>query len=142
MSTKLSRQELIRIAELLISDEVSDHGEASRLLQLFEDSVPYPNGADLIMFYRHEFRNAAELVDFALGQEIARKLSREELIAVVDKLMTADVSNDIESQRLGRLFNANVPHPGGTDLIFYPAKEFKSAQELVDYALSYRGKPT
>jgi hypothetical protein len=121
-----------------MSGNLSSGDEECRLLQQFEDNVPYPNGADLIMFYKHEFKDAAELVDFALGQEQPKRLSRQELIAIAKKLMIADISSDIEHERLGKQFNENVPHPDGTGLIFYPKIDFETAEELVDYALAYK----
>ena len=68
---------------------------------------------------------------------MGRKLTREELIEVARKLMTADVSSDDEVNRLAGLFNRNVPHPGGTDLIFYPEIEFETPEQVVEYALAY-----
>ena len=138
MPKRLSRQELISIAEKLMSNDVSSSAETDHLIQGFEANLPYPNAAELIFFSKREFKSAAELVDFALGREKAKKLSREELIAVTKKLMTADISSEVESERLARQFIENVPHPNGTDLIFYPKIEFKTAEELVDYALSYK----
>src|SRR5262249_30056234 len=103
------------------------------------DGVPYPYPSELILYFQHEFKDSTALVDFALGQEKVPKLSREELVVVARKLMTADIANEVESARLDDMFNENVPHPDGTDLIFYPKKEFKSPEELVDYALAYKG---
>ena len=139
MPQRLSRQQLIDIVEKLIAGTASNAEEEARLIQQFEANVLYPDAAELIFFEKHEFKDAGELVDFALGQEKVRKLSREELIAVAKKLMTADISSEVESERLGRLFNANVPHPEGHGLIFHPKIRFKTAEELVDYALSYKG---
>jgi hypothetical protein len=139
MSQKLSRQQLIAITKKLLAGKVSSAAETNRLLQQFEDNVPYHYGADLIVHYRHEFKNAAELVDFALGQEKVKKLSRAELIAIAKRLMSDhDVPSDVETERLGRQFDGNVPHPDGIGLIFYPKIEFKTAEDLVDYALAYQ----
>ena len=54
--------------------------------------------------------------------------------------MTGDFSvrNEIESTRLCRMFRANVPHPDGTDLIYWPKVNFDNPEELVDYALAYK----
>jgi hypothetical protein len=68
---------------------------------------------------------------------MGRKLTRDELVEVARKLMTADVSSDAEVNRLAGVFNRNVPHPGGTDLIFYPEIEFETPEQVVDYALAY-----
>jgi hypothetical protein len=138
MCKRLSRQELIAITEKLLAGTASSEAEAIHLLQQFEDSVPYHYGADLIVHYRHEFKNAAELVDFALAQEKIKELSRQELIAIAKKLMNTDVSSDVETERLARQFDGNVPHPDGISLIFHPKIEFKTAEDLVDYALAYK----
>jgi hypothetical protein len=65
-------------------------------------------------------------------------VSRNELIEITRKLMTADIANEFESNYLARLFNDNIPHPAKTDLIFYPKIDFKTPEELVDYALAYK----
>jgi hypothetical protein len=49
-----------------------------------------------------------------------------------------DVPGHVETARLARQFNGNVPHPDGIGLIFYPKIEFKTAEHLVDYALAYK----
>jgi hypothetical protein len=135
---RLSKHELINIVERLMNNDFSNDTELDHLANEFEANVWYPYAADLIFDSRHEFKDAAALVDFALGEEKTKKLSHEELIAVTKKLITADISSEVESQRLARQFNENVPHPDGTDLIFYPKIRFKTAEELVDYALAYK----
>ncbi len=135
---RLSKQELVKIAERLMNNNSLSQKELNHLIDEFEENVGYPQAADLIFLERHEFKDAAEIVDFALGEEKVKKLSREELIAVTRKLMTADISSELESERLSRLFDANVPHPDKGDLIFYPKIEFKTPEELVDYALAYK----
>jgi Colicin immunity protein / pyocin immunity protein len=149
MPQGLSRDELVAIAEKLMpiadgltSGEIPWSPEIDRLVEQFDEEIPlWEMAADLIFNWKHEFKDAGELVDFALGLEKPRKLSRAELIDVTKKLMTADISSDIESERLGRSFTANIPHPAGTDLIFYPEIHFQTAEELVDYALSYKPDP-
>src|ERR1700722_14004266 len=80
MADKLSRGDLIAIAEkLLVSDRLTQ-AEVLRLIEDFESNLVYPDASELIFTYRDEFRNAAEIVDFALGREKLKKLSREELI--------------------------------------------------------------
>jgi hypothetical protein len=137
---RLSKQELVSIVERLMNNDFSDDAELDRLADEFEANVWYPYAADLIFDSRHEFKDAAALVDFALGEEKIKKLSREELLAITKKLITAEISSEVESQRLARQFNENVPHPDGTDLIFYPKIRFKTPEELVDYALAYKPK--
>lgn len=138
MKKKLPRRELVAIVDKLLTQSLSP-SERQQLFQRFEDGVPYPYPSELILHLQHEFKDSTALVDFALGQEKVPKLSRKELVTVARKLMTADIANEVESARLADMFTENVPHPDGTDLIFYPKKEFKSPEELVDYALAYKG---
>src|SRR5258708_6222861 len=138
MAWKLSNQELADIATRLLTDETLRIQDANRLVDEFEENVSYPHAVDLIYNSLHEFKDLAELVAFARGEEEVKKLSRAELISVARKLMTADTENELETERLTRQFNASVPYPDGYCLIFFPKIEFKTAEELVDYALSYR----
>jgi hypothetical protein len=112
--------------------------DAGRLVDELEDNVPYPHAGDLIVHWNHEFRDATDLVDFALGYPGAGKLTKEELIQVARRLMTADVANAVQSERLSRQLKSNIPHPEGDGLIFYPKVEFKTPEELVDYALAHK----
>jgi hypothetical protein len=138
MINKMSRQELIAIAELLLAADSAPRQGLHHLIDEFEANVPWPEAADLIFDNKDEFKSAAECVDFLLGRERKRRLSRDELIEVTRKLMFADVRNEVESARLSGLFEANVPHPDGLDLIFWPKVEFDTPEALVDYALSYK----
>jgi hypothetical protein len=52
--------------------------------------------------------------------------------------MNADTRNEVDSARSAGLFEANVPHPDGTGLIYWPKIEFDTPEALVDYALSYK----
>jgi hypothetical protein len=138
MTKKMSKQELVAIAERLLAGDSTQNPDLRRLIDDFEANIPWPYAVDLIRQNRDEFKSAAECIDFLLGQERKRKLSREELIEVTRKLMFAEVRNEVDSARLAGLFSANVPHPDGTDLIFWPKIEFDTPEALVDYALSYQ----
>lgn len=63
------------------------------------------------------------------------RLDREELIILVDKIMSGEGTEE-EVCYWVALFESNVPHPSGADLIFYPEKEPETAEEVVDIALS------
>ena len=134
---RLSKERLVAIAERLMSDELMTPAEADRLIEDFEAST-YPQATELIFNWRHKFRNTAEIVDYALGDMKLPKLTRDELVEVTRKLMTADVADEFESNYLTNLFNTNIGHPSGSDLIFYPDVGFKTPEELVDYALAYQ----
>jgi hypothetical protein len=134
---RVSKERLVAIAERLMSNEPLSTAEVNRLVDEFNANT-YPDSADFILEWGNRFKNATELVDFALGQLEMKKLTREELIEVTRKLMTADIADEFEATWLCELFVANVPHPAETDLIFYPKVEFKTPEQLVDYALAYK----
>ena len=141
MTARPSRDDLIAIAEKLLKNSYASVAEANELMAQFEKYVPYPNAGELIMFEKDQFRSAAELVDFAFAEEQIPRLSRQELIEVADRIMNCRFTSIVEDERLSRQFDANVPHPDGTGLIFYPkdpSVEFKTAEEVVDYSLAYR----
>ncbi|HEX2653330.1 MAG TPA: hypothetical protein VHN11_06740 [Xanthobacteraceae bacterium] len=135
---KLSREELIAIANKLLNGDFATDAEGRHLFETFEENLPYHYAGDLIDDYSHEFKNATELVDFALGIEDEPKLSREDLIAITKRIMTPETTSKIEHERLCNQFSANVPHPDGICLIYHPKIEFQTPEELVDYALSYK----
>src|SRR6266480_1008603 len=97
IAKRLSRSELITVVDRILNGRFSDEQEENFLLDEFERNAMYPYAADLITFYRNEFKSAEELVDFALNRIKVPKLTREQLIEVARKLMTADIANDIES---------------------------------------------
>ena len=73
-------------------------------------------------------------------------LSRDELIALVERIMRVESSEEAEEDRLIELFESSVAHPAASDLIFYPHKYFgeafrdrsPSAEQVVESALAYR----
>ena len=66
------------------------------------------------------------------------KLSRAELIAVVERIIAVD-GTEAELDEMVSLLQANVPHPAVSDLIFWPeGNKQVSAEEVVDAALSYK----
>jgi hypothetical protein len=73
-------------------------------------------------------------------------LSRDELIALVERIMRVETSDEAEEDRLIELFESSVTHPAASDLIFYPHKYFgeafrrtsPSAKQVVDAALACR----
>ena len=79
------------------------------------------------------------------GPRISRPgaLSRDELIALVEKILRAE-GTKAEHRELVRRFEQSVPHPRATGLIYWPERRADgsfiemSAAEIVDLALSYR----
>ena len=138
MARKLSRKELVAVTEILMAGDKSRNAKIRRLIDDFETTLRWPEAADLIRRNKHEFKDAVECVQFLLGEEKYQKLSRAELVEVTRKLMNADTRNEVDTARMLSLFVANVPHPDGTDLIFWPKIEFDTPEALVDYALSYK----
>jgi Colicin immunity protein / pyocin immunity protein len=71
---------------------------------------------------------------------MGQRLTRSELIDLVERIMRGDSDSQEEADRLVDLFVDSVPHPEADDLIFYPQKTFgrePTAEEVVDAALSY-----
>lgn len=69
------------------------------------------------------------------------RLSRDELIDLVRRAMSAEGRTQEEADDLVDVFVASVPHPEAGDLIFYPRQHFgrePTTEEVVDRALSYR----
>ena len=74
------------------------------------------------------------------------RLSRDELVALVRRIMAAEGETQEEADRLVDLFEANVPHPAATDLIFWPRRALGdqwdgrelTPEDIVDRALAYR----
>lgn len=64
------------------------------------------------------------------------QLTRQKLIALVDRIMKADGTED-EINNMISLLRASVRHPEVSNLIFYPDREM-TAEEIVDVALSYK----
>ena len=66
---------------------------------------------------------------------------RERLIGIVERIMEGDYSSDDEVQSLVAEFEAAVPAPGASSLIFWTSDEFAdepTAAQVVDRTLSYR----
>lgn len=61
---------------------------------------------------------------------------REDLIVLVRKIMSCSGSESEIDAWLDQ-FQASVPHPAVTDLIYYGEREY-TAEEIVDLALGYR----
>lgn len=69
------------------------------------------------------------------------RMSRDELVALVRRIMAGEGGSQEEADRLVDLFLENVPHPEADGLIFYPDEYFghePTPEEVVDAALSYR----
>lgn len=74
-------------------------------------------------------------------------MTRAELINLGRRILLADASEP-EMETLISLFNANVPHPDGSNLFFWPegydarrdriADYHPSVEEVVDRCLAYR----
>src|SRR5437588_8877648 len=102
---RLSKHELVAIAERLLSDEPLSKAELWKLIAEFENST-YPQAVELLWDSLDEFADLPALVDYALGQEMVEKLSRDELVEVTRKLLENDFKNEIECHRLSSKFAA------------------------------------
>ncbi len=67
------------------------------------------------------------------------------MVEIVRRLSEGGYETEEEDDHYLQLFENNVPHPGASDLIFWPEREFgahePTAEEIVDRALSYRPIP-
>jgi hypothetical protein len=64
-----------------------------------------------------------------------RKLTREEMIALVDKIRRAEGTEE-EIDAAVELFDANCLHPRRNGLIFWPDGPEPTTEEIVDKALT------
>lgn len=65
-------------------------------------------------------------------------LSREELIALVERIMRGDGTEEDHAELL-RKFEQSVPHPAASDLIYWHKRPIEpTPAEVVDEALAYR----
>lgn len=67
---------------------------------------------------------------------MAERLNREQLIALVTRIIDADGTEE-EINDMITLLERNVPHPEVSDLIFY-SEEDMTAEQMVDSALAYK----
>lgn len=65
------------------------------------------------------------------------RLSRDELIRLVQQIMEADATEAELDQMLNLLQNS-VPDPNALNLIFWPGGPEPTAEEIVDKPLSYK----
>lgn len=129
---ELSR-EIDRIADLL-----ADHSEeADEAIRRFNART----GHAYVAYDFAEYYGSRSLDEFA--REAARParprvadITRDELVEIVRRLLAADPEGDYYL----RLLEANVPHPGVSDLVFHPSGgiQHASAEKIVNAALNYR----
>jgi hypothetical protein len=81
-------------------------------------------------------------VRLSVYEPVKRRLSREELVEAVRRIMEVD-GDAGELDELLDVVQANVPHPAVEDLIYWPPDEKDlTPEEVVEQALAYRdGSP-
>ena len=65
---------------------------------------------------------------------MSRKLSKDELVELVNKICNPKLSDEEVSEYIG-ILEDNVPHPAPSDLIFWNEEEL-SPEEIVEIALA------
>lgn len=92
---------------------------------------------DILFNSDHSVKYVAERI--ALAQMPVPKLNRARLIELVEKIMLVKGS-EAEIDTWVDWFEANVPHPASSNLIYYPQQdeEGMTAQQIVDKALNYK----
>ena len=63
------------------------------------------------------------------------RLTKEELVRLVERILNAEGTEEEINAMIDRL-QESVPHPGVSDLIFYPDKEM-TAEQIIEVALAY-----
>lgn len=66
---------------------------------------------------------------------MSEKPSKEELVRLVERIQNAEGTEE-EIDAMIEHFQASVPHPTVSDLIYYPDEEITAVQ-IVDVALAY-----
>ena len=135
-ASRLSRDDLIGIVKRI--QMAQDRGQDySALLATLQAHVAYPEVASLV----HADYPPEYVVDYSLGwRQHVPKLSRDEMIELVRKIVAADGTEAEGSLRV-RIFDENCKHPAKDDLIFYPDQYFggsrqPSVEEIVDKAMA------
>ncbi|MEU6039613.1 hypothetical protein ABZ801_29835 [Actinomadura sp. NPDC047616] len=125
-------REIGRIRGLLDDREPTEAAIAA-----FNEMTGHDYTADDFAHYWRS-RNLEEFAREAARPAPARvpDISRDELAEIVRRILAADPETDYYL----RLFEANVPHPAASDLIYWPPAELgdASAEQIVDAALSHR----
>ncbi|GAA1368311.1 bacteriocin immunity protein [Peribacillus frigoritolerans] len=67
---------------------------------------------------------------------MSKKLSKEELVELVNKICNPQLSDEEVSEYI-EILEDNVPHPSPSDLIFWNDEDL-SPEEVVEIALAYK----
>ncbi|MGE7184024.1 bacteriocin immunity protein [Peribacillus sp. NPDC006672] len=67
---------------------------------------------------------------------MSKKLSKEELVELVNKIYNPMLSDEEISEYI-EVLECNVPHPAPSDLIFWNDEDL-SPEEVVEIALAYK----
>lgn len=133
-----NRDKLIQLVQE-IRDEIDQNGNYDLLIKKFETLVA-ETGQYLEDFCRSD-EPAETIVDLCLGMaEAQQPLNREELLTLVQSILTAPAESEAKSMLRVIAFQCNCKHPAGSDLLFYPDSVFgtpePSAEMIVDAAVS------
>ena len=66
---------------------------------------------------------------------MSKKLSKDELVELVNKICNSKLSDEEVSEYI-EILEDNVPHPAPSDLIFWNEEDL-SPEEVVEIALAY-----
>jgi Colicin immunity protein / pyocin immunity protein len=77
------------------------------------------------------------VVSIVYELRMSKKLTREELIEIVRKIMNCE-GTEKEIDEYIDILEENVPHPEVSDLIFYPERGEPTPEEVVDQAMAYK----
>ena len=109
-------------------------------VQFLAEKTQYPELAEYLedVFFSGDLPLEQVAVRLSLYEPVKRKLSREELIEAVRRVMEVD-GDEGELEELLDVVQANVPHPAVADLIYWPpdGKDL-TPEEVVDRAFAWR----
>jgi hypothetical protein len=71
-----------------------------------------------------------------LKRKRSKKLSKEELVELVNKICNPQLSDEEVSEYI-EILEDNIPHPAPSDLIFWNDEDL-SPEEVVEIALAYK----
>lgn len=130
-----------RLIELVsqLCDAIDRNGNRYPLIKEFDALVP-ETGQYLEDFCRSDYP-VELIVDLCLGMaEAQQPLTREELLSLVESILTKPAESEAKSILRVIAFQYNCQHPAGSDLLFYPDAVFgtpePTAEMIVDAALS------
>jgi hypothetical protein len=141
MPGPLSKEQIKTVlSEIWRAREMGEEYEED--VQFLAQKTQYPELEEYLedVFYSGDLPLEQVAVRLSLYEPVKRKLTREELIEAVRRIMEVE-GDEGELDELLDVVQANVPHPAVADLIYWPPEgKDLTPEEVVDQALAYRAE--